>query len=241
MPKTYQRIVLASRPARRGAAGQFPARRGAAARRRPRDRCSCATTSCRSIPTCAAAWRRRSRTRSRKPIGETMVGGTVGIVEASNNPGFAVGRHRRRHARLAGIRPVATAQACNKVDATHVPMSAYLGVLGMPGVTAWYGLQARSARPRPARRCWCRRRAAPWARSSANWPRCGLPCRRHRRRARKVRVRDRRTRLRCLHRPSPAHRRAFDEPGAQGGRTERHRRHIRKCRWRRPRCGAARA
>jgi NADPH-dependent curcumin reductase CurA len=27
-----------------------------------------------------------------------------------------------------------------KVDATHVPLSAYLGAVGMPGVTAWYGL-----------------------------------------------------------------------------------------------------
>jgi len=28
----------------------------------------------------------------------------------------------------------------NKVDASRVPLSAYLGVLGMPGVTAWVGL-----------------------------------------------------------------------------------------------------
>ena len=27
-----------------------------------------------------------------------------------------------------------------KVDTTHVPLSAYLGAVGMPGVTAWYGL-----------------------------------------------------------------------------------------------------
>ena len=27
-----------------------------------------------------------------------------------------------------------------KVDDTHVPLSAYLGPVGMPGVTAWYGL-----------------------------------------------------------------------------------------------------
>ena len=29
---------------------------------------------------------------------------------------------------------------CKKVDTTHVPLSAYLGAVGMPGVTAWYGL-----------------------------------------------------------------------------------------------------
>ena len=27
-----------------------------------------------------------------------------------------------------------------KVDTTHVPISHYLGAVGMPGVTAWYGL-----------------------------------------------------------------------------------------------------
>jgi NADPH-dependent curcumin reductase CurA len=35
----------------------------------------------------------------------------------------------------------AQAQAMmRKVDTTHVPLSAYLGAVGMPGVTAWYGL-----------------------------------------------------------------------------------------------------
>jgi NADPH-dependent curcumin reductase CurA len=29
----------------------------------------------------------------------------------------------------------------NKVDTTHVPLSAFLGPVGMPGVTAWYGLR----------------------------------------------------------------------------------------------------
>ena len=30
--------------------------------------------------------------------------------------------------------------ALRKVDTTHVPLSHYLGAVGMPGVTAWYGL-----------------------------------------------------------------------------------------------------
>ena len=34
-----------------------------------------------------------------------------------------------------------------KVDTTHVPLSAYLGPVGMPGVTAWYGLN-RIIRPK---------------------------------------------------------------------------------------------
>jgi NADPH-dependent curcumin reductase CurA len=30
--------------------------------------------------------------------------------------------------------------ALRKVNTTHIPLSAYLGAVGMPGVTAWYGL-----------------------------------------------------------------------------------------------------
>jgi NADPH-dependent curcumin reductase len=30
--------------------------------------------------------------------------------------------------------------ALRKVDTTHIPLSAYLGAVGMPGVTGWYGL-----------------------------------------------------------------------------------------------------
>jgi NADPH-dependent curcumin reductase CurA len=33
-----------------------------------------------------------------------------------------------------------TPGALRKVDTTHVPLSHYLGAVGMPGVTAWYGL-----------------------------------------------------------------------------------------------------
>ena len=33
-----------------------------------------------------------------------------------------------------------SAAMLRKVDTTHVPLSAYLGAVGMPGVTAWYGL-----------------------------------------------------------------------------------------------------
>jgi NADPH-dependent curcumin reductase CurA len=35
-----------------------------------------------------------------------------------------------------------------KVDATKIPLSAYLGAVGMPGVTAWYGL-VRIIAPKP--------------------------------------------------------------------------------------------
>jgi NADPH-dependent curcumin reductase CurA len=35
---------------------------------------------------------------------------------------------------------VADARSIRKVDTTRIPLSAYLGPVGMPGVTAWYGL-----------------------------------------------------------------------------------------------------
>ena len=75
-----------------------------------------------------------------QPLGETMMGGTVGTVEASEHPGFKPGDA------VVGMLGwaeygLADGRALNKVDTTHVPLSAYLGPVGMPGVTAWYGLR----------------------------------------------------------------------------------------------------
>jgi NADPH-dependent curcumin reductase CurA len=73
------------------------------------------------------------------PIGDTMIGGTVGVVEKSRNPKFMAGDT------VAGVLGwqeygLSDGRGLVKVDSSQVPMSAYLGVLGMPGVTAWYGL-----------------------------------------------------------------------------------------------------
>jgi NADPH-dependent curcumin reductase len=72
-------------------------------------------------------------------VGAVMGGGTVGVVEASNNarfhPGDAVvgmGGWQRYS--------VSDGATLRVVDAKAVPIQAYLGALGMPGVTAWYGL-----------------------------------------------------------------------------------------------------
>jgi NADPH-dependent curcumin reductase CurA len=70
-----------------------------------------------------------------------MEGGAVGVVEASTSDDVPVGAtvlHMagwREHAVL-GEREVRV------VDTTTVPASAYLGALGMPGLTAWVGLTA---------------------------------------------------------------------------------------------------
>jgi len=72
-------------------------------------------------------------------IGEVMRAGTVGRVIASNDPGIAVGEHVLG---TLGVQEYAVAKAkgLTKVDPTLVPLPVYLGTLGMPGMTAYFGL-----------------------------------------------------------------------------------------------------
>ncbi|AOY90627.1 NADP-dependent oxidoreductase [Cupriavidus sp. USMAA2-4] len=74
-----------------------------------------------------------------QPLGEVMIGGTVGEVVASKNPKFSAGD------KVVGMfgwqeMGVSDGTGIQKVDTTHIPLSAYLGSVGMPGVTGWYGL-----------------------------------------------------------------------------------------------------
>ncbi len=75
-------------------------------------------------------------------IGEVMIGGTVGEVTQSKNAHFKVGD---KVVGMGGWQEYSLVNATQrgaiqKVDTAHVPLSAYLGAVGMPGVTAWYGL-----------------------------------------------------------------------------------------------------
>jgi len=76
------------------------------------------------------------------PVGEVMLGGTVGEVVESQHPGFAVGDKVVGQGGWQTYSVVDANQpgALRRVDDTHVPLSYYLGAVGMPGVTAWYGL-----------------------------------------------------------------------------------------------------
>lgn len=73
-------------------------------------------------------------------VGAVMIGDAAGIVEASNNPRFSPG------AAVVAARggwqrySLSDGQGLRVVDAKAAPIQAYLGSLGMPGVTAWYGL-----------------------------------------------------------------------------------------------------
>lgn len=77
-----------------------------------------------------------------QPLGQVMQGGTVGEVVESRNPKFAVGDKVQGMGGWQEYSVVDASQAgmLRKVDTTHVPISHYLGAVGMPGVTAWYGL-----------------------------------------------------------------------------------------------------
>jgi NADPH-dependent curcumin reductase CurA len=77
-----------------------------------------------------------------QPLGSVMIGGTVGEVVASKNTKYAVGDPVVGMGGWQEYSVVDATQrgALTKVDTTHIPLSAYLGSVGMPGVTGWYGL-----------------------------------------------------------------------------------------------------
>jgi NADPH-dependent curcumin reductase CurA len=74
-----------------------------------------------------------------QPLDETMGGGTAGEVIASKNPKFAVGDKVVDMLGWAEM-GVSDGSTMRKVDISQVPLQAYLGVAGMPGMTAWYGV-----------------------------------------------------------------------------------------------------
>jgi NADPH-dependent curcumin reductase len=80
-------------------------------------------------------------------VGAVMQGEAVGVVEASNNAHFKPGETvlgRGGWQRYS----VSDGRDLRVVDAKAIPIQAYLGPLGMPGFTAWYGLNKIIA-PKP--------------------------------------------------------------------------------------------
>ncbi len=74
-----------------------------------------------------------------QPLDETMIGGTVGEVIESKNPKFKPGD---KVVGMFGWSEIGVSDGTllKKVPDGPVPLSAYLGAVGMPGMTAWYGL-----------------------------------------------------------------------------------------------------
>lgn len=68
-----------------------------------------------------------------------MIGATAGEVMESRHPDFRAGD------KVVGMlgwseMGVAPGESLRKVDDSRVPLSVYLGAAGMPGITAWYGI-----------------------------------------------------------------------------------------------------
>jgi NADPH-dependent curcumin reductase CurA len=74
-----------------------------------------------------------------QPLNEVMIGGTVGEVVESRNAHFAVGD---KVVGMGGWQNYSLSDGgdLRVIDASRIPIQAYLGPVGMPGVTAWYGL-----------------------------------------------------------------------------------------------------
>jgi NADPH-dependent curcumin reductase CurA len=72
-------------------------------------------------------------------IGETMRAYTAGIVEKSNNPAFKAGDAVQG---LFGVQNYAISDGSRvvKVDPSQAPLQRWVGGLGMPGWTAYFGL-----------------------------------------------------------------------------------------------------
>ena len=85
-----------------------------------------------------------------QPLGQVMQGGTAGEVLESRSPRYQVGD---KVVGMGGWQEYsvvdgAAVGSLRKVDTTNVPLSHYLGAVGMPGVTAWYGL-VKICQPKP--------------------------------------------------------------------------------------------
>jgi NADPH-dependent curcumin reductase CurA len=77
-----------------------------------------------------------------QPLNRVMQGGTVGEVVESKHANYRAGD---LVAGFGGWQEYSVVDAgapgaLRKVDASRIPLSAYLGAVGMPGITAWYGL-----------------------------------------------------------------------------------------------------
>jgi NADPH-dependent curcumin reductase CurA len=78
-------------------------------------------------------------------VGEVMVGQTAGEVIESRHPGLKPGD---KVLTQLGWQLYGVTKEAMKVDASRAPLSYYLGVLGMPGLTAYFGLKEIGA-PKP--------------------------------------------------------------------------------------------
>ncbi len=138
IPKTHRRIVLARRPPGEPAESDFRIEEVAVPEPGPRQ------VLVRNIylsldPYMRGRMRDAASYAAPVALGEVMTGGTVGEVVKSNHPNYKVGDivEDRLGWQEYGIGP---SPAMRKIDASLAPISTANGVLGMPGMTAYFGL-----------------------------------------------------------------------------------------------------
>ncbi len=78
-------------------------------------------------------------------IGEVMVGQTLGEVLESKHPGFKQGD---KVLTQLGWQLYGSTRDVTRVEDSKAPLSYYLGILGMPGITAYFGLK-EIGQPKP--------------------------------------------------------------------------------------------
>ncbi|TVZ59744.1 hypothetical protein NA63_2280 [Flavobacteriaceae bacterium MAR_2010_105] len=72
-------------------------------------------------------------------LGDVMRAGTIGIVEASKHSHFKVGDYMTGWGGVQNY-AVTNGKGWHKVDSSLAPLPMYLGVLGMTGMTAYFGI-----------------------------------------------------------------------------------------------------
>jgi NADPH-dependent curcumin reductase CurA len=72
-------------------------------------------------------------------IGDVMEAGTVSEIVASENPGFSVGDIVLSHSGWQ-VYAISDGKGMRKLDSQAAPVTTALGILGMPGMTAYTGL-----------------------------------------------------------------------------------------------------
>jgi NADPH-dependent curcumin reductase CurA len=138
MSKTARRIVLASRPAAQPAPENF--RLEEVAIPTPRDGEILLRTLWLSLdPYMRGRMSDAPSYAAPVAVGGVMEGGTVGEIIASNNPDYKIGdivlspSGWQTHA-------ISNGKGLRKLDRKAAPLSYALGILGMPGMTAYFGL-----------------------------------------------------------------------------------------------------
>lgn len=138
LPQTYQRMVLAARP--RGAVTPDNFRLETVAVPSLRDGELLVRNHYLSLdPYMRGRMSAAKSYAASQALDATMIGGTVGEVVASRHAGFAPGDHVVGVLGWAEL-AVSDGAGLRRVDGNRLPLSAYLGAVGMPGMAAWYGL-----------------------------------------------------------------------------------------------------